>query len=249
MLGSMLRRQMFAGQRRFFSAAPAKVIKMTVISDSVCPWCFIGKRSYEAALARLPKSNLSSKWLPYFLNTDLPPEGYKVTEFWKKKTGMTEKQLRSPVNPINKASKKAGIALNWDRVAVDTTDSHCLIALAEEQGLMDDMVEELFIVFFERAENISDLDILCAAADKVGVKGAREALENKTLRDKILEEEKECKERAKGVPHFIIEVEDRKLEIPGSATEDDFLEAFQKIWNADGKKPVASDTPGYICGR
>ena len=75
------------------------------------------------------------------------------------------------------------------------------------------MVEELFKIFFEDAANISNHDVLCAAAERVGVTGAREALEGKSHLDLILREEKESKGIASGVPHFTIEIDGRKVEV------------------------------------
>jgi predicted DsbA family dithiol-disulfide isomerase len=150
-----------------------KKLQLEVASDVVCPWCYIGKRRLEKALDLLKDQfEVEVRWLPFQLNPDLPAEGIPRAEYRKAKFGSLErsKQLDARVIAEGKAE---GIDFAFERMErqPNTTEAHRLIALAQEQGLGNKVVNALFNTHFEQALYIGDPKVLAEIAAQCGVQG------------------------------------------------------------------------------
>jgi predicted DsbA family dithiol-disulfide isomerase len=147
-----------------------KTLEIEVASDVVCPWCYIGKRRLEKALALLKDEfEVKVRWLPFQLNPDLPSEGIPRAEYRKAKFGSLERSKQMDARVIAEG-KGEGIDFAFDRMErqPNTTQAHRLIVLAENQ---DSVVEALFRAHFEQARNIGDPKVLAEIAAQCGVQG------------------------------------------------------------------------------
>ena len=136
-------------------------MKIEVVSDVICPWCYIGKRRLEKALALIPELKPEIHWLPFQLNPDMPREGVARAEYRKAKFGSVERGRQLDAR-VAAEGKGEGIAFAFDRMqrTPNTVAAHRLIALAQKQGVGQAVVDSLFKAYFEDAEDIGDAAVL-----------------------------------------------------------------------------------------
>ena len=174
-------------------------MKIEVASDVVCPWCYIGKRRLEKALALL-KDEIKPqlRWLPFQLNPGMPKEGMPRAEYRKAKFGSLERSRALDARVIAEG-KSEGIEFAFDRIerTPNTSEAHKLIALAENQNAV---VDALFRAYFEEAKDIGDPAVLAEIAARCGVKGWPEE-----ARDVSAVEEEVRAMGISAVPTFIFE--------------------------------------------
>lgn len=147
---------------------------ISIVSDVVCPWCFIGTRRLAAAIdmvrARHPDFRHATHWRPFFLNPDTPPEGEPYLPFLEHKFGS-----RARVEEIFAFVRQAGAAYGLEyafekiRLRANTLMAHRLIFRAQQLGCGDAVVEQLFQAQFQRGEHVGDIDVLCAIAAACGL--------------------------------------------------------------------------------
>ena len=144
-------------------------MRIEVASDVVCPWCYIGKKRLEKALALLSDVKLEIRWLPFQLNPSMPKEGMPRAEYRKAKFGSLERS-RSLDARVIAEGKGEGIDFAFERMETqpNTTQAHRLIALAENQNAV---VDALFKAHFEQGRKIGDPKVLAEIAKQYGVKG------------------------------------------------------------------------------
>lgn len=154
---------------------------LLVVSDTICPWCWIGKRRLDAAIAALAREGLrfERRWHPFLLNPDMPPGGVERAEYRRRKFGSLERSAELDARVAGEGAKE-GLSFRFDRIArtPDTRSSHRLIRLATEEGgapLADDVAEALFRAYFEEGRDIGDAATLAEVADAAGLPHARAA--------------------------------------------------------------------------
>src|SRR5262249_49350365 len=138
------------------------LLRIDVISDVICPWCFIGKRRLETALAALDGSHeVGVRWLPFQLNPTMPKEGISRKEYRTRKFGSWERSLELDAKVIA-VGETEGICFAFDRIerTPNTLDSHRLIWLAEREGIQDTVVEALFQAYFTEGQDLSNRQAL-----------------------------------------------------------------------------------------
>ncbi len=148
----------------------AKVLKVEVVSDVICPWCYIGKRRLEKALAVLgAELSTEIRWLPFQLNPGMPREGMPRAAYRKAKFGSVERSRALDARVIAEG-RSEGIDFAFDRIerTPNTVAAHQLIALAQNQN---QVVDALFHAYFEEAKDIGDPAMLAEIAEQCGVKG------------------------------------------------------------------------------
>jgi predicted DsbA family dithiol-disulfide isomerase len=148
-------------------------MKIEVVSDVICPWCYIGKRRLEKAVQILEKEiQPEIVWLPFQLNPDMPREGVARAEYRRAKFGSVERGQQLDAR-VAAEGKGEGIAFAFDRMqrTPNTVAAHRLIALAQKQGVGQAVVDLLFKKYFEDAVDIGDAAVLQDVAEKNGVKG------------------------------------------------------------------------------
>lgn len=148
----------------------ATPITIDVVSDVVCPWCYVGKKRLEIVLAARKDIAAEIRWRPFFLDPTVPREGKPRIAYITGKFGGTEK-LTPAHERLGGLGKAVGIDFHFDSIDVqpNTLDAHRLIAWASEQGKADALVENIFADFFVNGVDLADRANLAAAAARAGM--------------------------------------------------------------------------------
>jgi len=142
-----------------------------VVSDVVCPWCYIGKRHLESALAGTPEARGALvRWHPFELNPDLPLEGVDRRSYLEAKFGGPARAAEIYAR-VREAGARAGIAFDFDAIRrqPNTRDAHRLIAWAQSRGDAEELVERLFRAYFVEGRFVGDRETLTALATEAGL--------------------------------------------------------------------------------
>jgi predicted DsbA family dithiol-disulfide isomerase len=182
-------------------------MQIDFISDTVCPWCFIGKRRLVRAMALRPNIVFEVRFRPYQLDPNVPREGVDRAQYLMERFGSVSKTDEA-YDLIAAEGLKEGIEFDWAAIQKrpNTINSHRLIRWAEAQGVQDEVVERLFIAYFENGEDIGDIRVLADIADLCGMDGAQTAdlLESDTDTQLVEREDKLAHEMGvTGVPAMI----------------------------------------------
>ena len=154
------------------------MFKLDVISDPICPWCYIGKTHLDRALAERPDHGFVIEWHPFQLNPTMPPEGMDRRAYLETKFGGPEGATRAYA-PVVQAAAKAGLSINFDGIKTtpNTIDAHRLIHWAGLKGCQTEVVDRLFDAYFVAGKNIGDHAILADIAEASGLDRA-EVMDN-----------------------------------------------------------------------
>jgi predicted DsbA family dithiol-disulfide isomerase len=205
------------------------MIRIDIVSDAICPWCFIGKRRLERALAVETPDGVVAGWRPFQLNPDMPAEGMDRKEYLRLKFG--EESGGERYKHVIAAGLEEGIPFDFGamRRTPNTIAAHRLIRRAEADGTQDATVEALFQAYFTRGADIGDLDTLADVAASVGA-------DRDAVRAFLAGDEGDAEVRAEdafarrvgiqGVPCFVIE---RKYAISGAQPPEAFAEVFARV--------------------
>ena len=146
------------------------MIKLDVISDPICPWCYIGKTHLDRALAMRPDHGFVIEWHPFQLNPTMPPEGMDRRAYLETKFGGPEGAARAYA-PVVSTAQKAGLSINFDGIKTtpNTIDAHRLIHWGEAAGCQTAIVDHLFGAYFVKGQNIGEHGILADIAEACGM--------------------------------------------------------------------------------
>lgn len=200
-----------------------------VVSDTVCPWCYIGKRRFDMARAERPDLEIDLRWRPYQLDPTIPAEGVDRREYMEAKFGKNRSKEVGDV--IREAASDAGITLAFDKIerSPNTFDSHRLIRWGASAGCQNEIVEILFRRYFEDGEDIGDRKVLVAAAQEAGMDHELVAyllLHNKDA-ELVANEANQAREMGiSGVPTFLFE---GKFAVVGAQETKGYLRAIDKV--------------------
>ena len=152
---------------------PDAAVTIDVVSDVVCPWCFIGKRRLEKARALVPDIAVEVRWRPYQLAPDLPPEGVPRDQYLSQKFGSLDR-VRATFDRIAAVGAEDGISFAFDRIAVspNTLNAHRLVLWARSGGHQDAVVEALFRGYFIEGRNLADIGTLIEVGAANGLDAA-----------------------------------------------------------------------------
>ena len=147
-----------------------KPLQIDIVSDVVCPWCYIGKRRIENALALAPDVPVEIHWRPFFLNSWVPREGISRDEYLTAKFGSPE-AYKSIAGRVVTAAEEEGLTYRPDLVKrqPNTTDCHRLIHWADAQGKATEMKQRLMELYFRDGGDLTDIDVLVQAAADCGL--------------------------------------------------------------------------------
>ena len=146
------------------------MIKLDILSDPICPWCYIGKANLDRALEARPDHPFQIEWHPFQLNPDMPPEGMDRQEYLDVKFGGRE-QATQVYDRIAEAARAAGLNLDLGGIprTPNTIDAHRLIHWAGLEGRQTAAVSRLFKAFFEELRDIGDHAVLADIAEGIGL--------------------------------------------------------------------------------
>ncbi len=148
------------------------MITLDVVSDTICPWCFIGKRRLEKALALRPEAKVEVRWRPYQLDPTIPPGGLDRKQYLEAKFGGPER-AQEIYDRVRAAGAEEGLDFAFEKIArtPNTINSHRLIRWAGTAGCQEAVVERLFRSYFLEGGDIESLSPLVAIARDCGMDG------------------------------------------------------------------------------
>ena len=207
-------------------------ISVDVISDVVCPWCYIGQKRLEKAVASLPEIDVDVRWRPYQLDPTIPPEGKDRKQYMLAKFGSEEKlkQIHDRIVPLGAAE---GIDFYFAdiRIAANTLDAHRVIrwAASAGEGVQNRVTKALFSANFEKGEYIGDRAELARIAGENGMDEATVAtlLATDADRDAVLAEIEQAQRMGvTGVPFFVLE---GKYAVTGAQDTEVLADAIRQV--------------------
>ena len=181
---------------------------LDIISDPICPWCYIGKAKLDRALEAAPEHPFEIQWKPFQLNPDMPAEGMDRREYLEWKFGGREGAIKV-YGEIAKTAEATGLDIAFEKIkrTPNTLNSHRLIRWAQVEEKQSAVVSQLFKRYFREGQDISDIDVLVDVATTVGMDGdlVRRLLDGDSdLAETIAEDKKAREMGVQGVPCFII---------------------------------------------
>ncbi|WP_170979157.1 DsbA family oxidoreductase [Roseomonas sp. HF4] len=211
--------------------APATAGRLEIVSDTICPWCWIGKAHLDGALALLREEGLTFEigWLPFQLNPDMPAGGVDRRDYRTQKFGSWERSVELDAQ-VAEAGRAAGVAFRHDLMlrTPNTVEAHRLIRLAGDAGVQHDVAERLFRAYFQEGKDIGDPAVLAEQGAAAGMPA--DALAAFTAGEAAREEvvgESLALARAgiSGVPSFLL---DRHLLFSGAMPAERMAEGFRR---------------------
>jgi len=206
-------------------------LQIEVVSDYVCPWCYVGKRRLESAIAQRPDLDIAVSWRPFQLSPDMPRAGRKRLEHYQQIFGAERAQ--TIMDSMKDTGRDEGIAFGSSPEAMspNTLSGHVLLLWARESSSIDAdaLVEKLFYAHHVACENIGDHAVLARIAGEVGMDAAqvRQDLAAGKDEDRVQQLIHESAARGvSGVPFFII---NGRYGLSGAQPPDAFLAAFEQI--------------------
>jgi len=205
-------------------------LQVDVIVDTMCPWCYLGKRRLDKALQERPDISVDIRWRPYQLDSTIPREGMARKDYLERKFGVSGSS-NTRYKPVTMAGLKENIAFDFDKIekAPNTIDSHRLIRWASNENCQDEMVEYLFKLYFEDGADIGDRQVLLKAAEHVGmdVELVDRLLSSDADRDLIEQEIAQVREiGVQGVPTYIFK---NKYVLTGAQEANVLINAIEQI--------------------
>ena len=206
------------------------MIKLDILSDPICPWCYIGKARLDAALAARPGAPFAIEYHPFQLNPDMPREGMDRRAYLEAKFG-GKAQAAEVYARVDEAARDSGIEIDWAGIArtPNTLDAHRLIHWAGLEGRQLPVVAALFAAYFHEGRDIGDRDVLADIADGAGLDAAmiRRLLAGEADTDDIAARDAHARDRGvTGVPTHIIA---ERHVVPGAQPADLWIKLIDEI--------------------
>ena len=211
--------------------APAHAGRLEIVSDAICPWCWIGKAHLDNALALLAEEGLTFEigWLPYQLNPDMPEGGVERASYRAQKFGSVERGAELDAQ-VAEAGRAAGLAFRHDLMArtPNTVDTHRLIRLAGPTGLQHALMGRVFRAYFQEGEDVGDTATLARLATEIGLPAETIAAftAGEAARAEVVTESRGFAQAGiNGVPSFLL---DRHLLFSGAMPGERMADAFRR---------------------
>jgi len=208
-------------------------LTIDVVSDVVCPWCYLGKRRLEQALTLTPDREITVRWRPFRLDPTIPAEGIDRETYLTRKFGSLEAVADSH-RRLTEMGRAEGIAYRFDAItrAPNTVNAHRLVHWAAAEDRQDAMVERLFAAYFSEGLDVGDDDVLARLAGEAGLDGDIAArLAGQEDRDAVTAEvENAYRIGVSGVPCFIL---DRRYAVVGAQSAEVLVEAMTQAAAAE----------------
>ena len=218
-------------------------LTVDIWSDVVCPWCYIGKRRFEAALEGFEhRDDVTVLWHSFELDPEAPPvAGGRSAERLAAKYGMSVEEASARQAEITALAAQDGLTYDLaESRGGNTFDAHRLIHLAAEHGLGDAVMERLMNAYFSEREAIGDPDTLQRLAVEAGLPAeeVREVLEGERYGDAVRADERAATQiGVRGVPFFVL---GRKYGVSGAQPAEVLLQALQQAWDEVAGPPVTA---------
>lgn len=220
-------------------------ITIDVVSDVVCPWCYVGKKRLEEALIQLGNpDDVEINWHPFQLDPTVPSEGMDRKEYYIKKFGDADRIQQMSVH-LTQVGKEAGIDFRMDSVshAINTLPLHALLHVAGQEGFQPEAEELLFKAYFTDGKDLRDLDVLTELFSPYGWDSEKIAqiLADDAISYAVKQEISHYESLGvSGVPFFIV---NNKYGISGAQPAEVFVQALSTV-----RDEMAQAVQGDVCG-
>lgn len=229
-------------------------MKVEVWSDIMCPFCYIGKHNYEAALQQFGESdNIELEWKSFQLDPNIPKgtQYENSHQYLAERKGISHEQAKQMTAGVAQAGRQAGVVLNFEQAIVaNSFDAHRLLHLAGQQHLGNPFKEALFHAHFTDGKDISDHTTLLALGKEVGLEESaiNEVLDSDRYAHEVSQDIREAREiGVRGVPFFVF---NRKYAISGAQPPEAFLQTLEKSfaeWRVENPKVRLDIQKGPSC--
>ncbi len=203
-------------------------VTIDVVSDVVCPWCFVGKRKLDAALSLVSELEVEVNWRPFQLDPTIPQGGISRRDYMAKKFG--PEKIAAIHERLEGVGAEAGVAFAFDKIerSPNTLDAHRVIRWAQAHGAQSALVDRLFTLYFMEGADIGDRDLLARLAGEHGMDAAtiRAALD--TNQDAVAVQQEiasAVRMGVSGVPFFIL---DGRFGVSGAQPPEILADAIRK---------------------
>ena len=217
-------------------------MRIDIRSDLVCPWCYIGKRRFETAVATFPHAaDLDVVHRAFQLDPTMPPgQLFRHRDVLMRKYGLNEPQLAATQARLEQLAADEGLEYHLvDAMTGNTRDAHRLIRLARDQHRQDAVIERFFRAHFTEGRSLFDAQSLTMLSEEAGLTGAAQLLASDRFADDVVNDHQEANALgANGVPFFVI---DDRYGISGAQATEVFSETLERAW----KERAPQNTPGY----
>jgi predicted DsbA family dithiol-disulfide isomerase len=205
-------------------------MRVDIWSDLVCPWCYIGKRRFDKALAAFPRRDDVEVVHRAFQLDPSMPKGrlFRHRDVLMRKYGMSEAQVAAAQSRLDGIAAAEGLEYHLAESRTgNTADAHRLVHLAGEQGIQDRVIERLFRAHFTELRSLFDDESLVSLAEEAGLRGARELLAGGRYADEVTEDHRQANAfGANGVPFFIF---DGRYAVSGAQATEVFAQALDRL--------------------
>lgn len=230
-------------------------MKVEVWSDVMCPFCYIGKRQFEKALAKFSDSNsIEIVWKSFQLDPSIPEnveKGMTSARYLSSRKGISEDQVKAMHKQVIQMAEKAGLEYNLDNAVVyNSFKAHRIIQFSKTKGLGDVAEEIFFNAHFTRNRDLGNNTVLIEIGKEIGLTEAEvnEALASDDYALKVEQDIQEARQiGVTGVPFFVF---NRKYAVSGAQPADAFLQTLERSfaeWRKDNPIPALEVTQGNVC--
>lgn len=205
-------------------------MQLDVISDPICPWCYIGQRNLEIALAQRPVANLEIRWRPFMLDPSIPPDGIERKTYYESRFGSDDK-IAQGARQAAELGAKIGIRFAFDKIKrmPNTLDAHRLVRWASVSGHAPKVLARLYSAHFEDGVDIGDHETLAriAATEGLDADAITERLQTDEDVAVVLDEDRAVRALGiNGVPCVLI---DQKYALMGAQDPANLIGVFDRI--------------------
>ena len=206
-------------------------MQVEIWSDIMCPFCYIGKRKFEAALEKFPNKNeVEIIWKSYQLDPNIKEQpGKDIYSYLAEAKGQSLEWSKKMHETVVNMAKSVGLEYNFDKAVIaNSFDAHRVIQLAKKHGLGDAIEERLFKAYFTEGKNFADHETLAAIGEEVGLdrKEILSLLNSNDLADNVHSDiEEGMRLGLRGVPFFVF---NRKIGVSGAQDSEIFLQALEE---------------------
>jgi predicted DsbA family dithiol-disulfide isomerase len=224
-------------------------MKVEIWSDIMCPFCYIGKRRFEAALAEFaPQAYVQVQWRSFELDPNMKTvPGQSIHELLAERKGISVAQGRQMNNQMAQTAAEVGLAFHFDKtIPANTFNAHRLIHLAAAHGRQDAAKERILYAYFTEGLNIDDAATLTQLGTELGLPEAEVAqlFQTDAYAQDVRHDEYQARQiGVRGVPFFVF---DDKYAVSGAQPKEVFLEVLEKVW--EERQPAVVGADGPACG-
>lgn len=223
-------------------------ITIDIVSDVACPWCYVGKKHLEKALAQKPELNVQVNWHPFELDPTIPAKGIDRDVYFKKKFGDMDR-FETMTNRLIEVGDKAGIDFRFDQMkaAIKTLPLHQLIHIASKEGFGAELKEAFLAGYFEKGIDLRELENIVKIVEPFGwdVTKVESIINDQEVAYWVTQEIRHYQNLGvTGVPFFIF---NNKYGVSGAQPPESFVEMLEKMNVETPQKGEACNVDGENC--